>query len=136
MPQLVNEANVGRKNPDIKNKIRIVKGMVEEEKVHQEVLRSGKVDTIISEPIGVMLFHERMVTSNYNVCSGNLKSDRFQVESFLLARDLFLKPGGQLLPSAGTIFFCPFTDSGLYAETEAKVGRRIKISQRSRLINA
>lgn len=27
-----------------------------------------------------------------------------------------------MLPSAGTIFFCPFTDSGLYAETEAKVG--------------
>lgn len=49
--------------------------------------------------------------------------DAVQVESFLLARDLFLKPGGQLLPSAGTIFFCPFTDSGLHAETEAKVSK-------------
>jgi histone-arginine methyltransferase CARM1 len=44
-----------------------------------------------------------------------------QVESFLLARDLFLKPDGHLLPNAGTLFFCPFTDVGLYAETEAKV---------------
>lgn len=58
----MNEANLGRKNPHMKNKIRIVKGMVEDEKVQQEVLRSGKVDTIISEPIGVMLFHERMVS--------------------------------------------------------------------------
>jgi hypothetical protein len=45
----------------MKNKIRIVKGMVEDENVQKEVLRTGKVDTIISEPIGVMLFHERMV---------------------------------------------------------------------------
>ena len=35
--------------------------MVEDETVQQEVLRTGKVDTIVSEPIGVMLLHERMV---------------------------------------------------------------------------
>lgn len=63
----MNEANVGRKNPHMKNKIRIVKGMVEDEKVQQEVLRSGKVDTIISEPIGVMLLHERMVSYHIRV---------------------------------------------------------------------
>jgi histone-arginine methyltransferase CARM1 len=45
----------------MRKKIRIVKGMVEDENVQKEVLRTGKVDTIISEPIGVMLFHERMV---------------------------------------------------------------------------
>lgn len=39
----------------------------------------------------------------------------------MLARDLFLKPDGQLLPSGGSIFFCPFTDEGLYNETEQKV---------------
>jgi hypothetical protein len=59
--QLVREANAGGKNPHMKNKIRIVKGMVENKAVQQAVLASGKVDTIISEPIGVMLFHERMV---------------------------------------------------------------------------
>jgi histone-arginine methyltransferase CARM1 len=37
--------------------------MVENEKVQEEVLRTGKVDTIVSEPIGVMLLHERMVSS-------------------------------------------------------------------------
>lgn len=44
-----------------------------------------------------------------------------QVESFLLARDLFLKPGGRLLPSGGHIFFAPFSDEALYTETEQKV---------------
>jgi histone-arginine methyltransferase CARM1 len=83
--------------------VRIVRGMVENKKVQESVLRSGKVDTIISEPIGVMLLHERMV------------------ESFILARDLFLKPGGSILPSAGHIFFSPFSDENLYNETEQKV---------------
>jgi len=43
--------------------------MVEDENVQKEVLRTGKVDTIISEPIGVMLFHERMVRYYWG-CSG------------------------------------------------------------------
>lgn len=48
-------------------------------------------------------------------------ADGAQVETFLLARDLFLKPGGSILPSAGHIFFCPFSDEGLFNETEQKV---------------
>jgi hypothetical protein len=63
----VKEANTSHKNPHMKNKIRIVKGMVEDENVQKEVLRTGKVDTIISEPIGVMLFHERMVRYHSDV---------------------------------------------------------------------
>jgi histone-arginine methyltransferase CARM1 len=54
-------ANAGLSNPHIKNRIRVVRGMVEEEDTQADVLKSGKVDTIISEPIGVMLLHERMV---------------------------------------------------------------------------
>ncbi|KIR97571.1 histone-arginine methyltransferase CARM1 [Cryptococcus deuterogattii 2001/935-1] len=99
---MVKAANSGRINPHLKDRIRIVRGMVENKKVQEQVLQSGKVDTIVSEPIGVMLLHERMV------------------ESFILARDLFLKPGGQLLPSAGHIFFCPFSDESLYNETDQK----------------
>lgn len=38
-----------------------MQGMVEDESVQEAVLRTGKVDTIVSEPIGVMLLHERMV---------------------------------------------------------------------------
>ncbi|KAK4690036.1 type I protein arginine methyltransferase, partial [Tremellales sp. Uapishka_1] len=99
---LVSQANAGKSNPHLKDKVRVVKGMVEDESVQKQVLLSGKVDTIVSEPIGVMLLHERMV------------------ESFILSRDLFLKPTGHLLPSAGHIFFCPFSDEGLYNETELK----------------
>ncbi|ORY22514.1 S-adenosyl-L-methionine-dependent methyltransferase [Naematelia encephala] len=99
---LVKQANAGLANPHIKNKVRVVRGLVEDEDTQKEVLQSGKVDTIVSEPIGVMLLHERMV------------------ESFLLARDMFLKPGGQLLPSGGHLFFCPFSDEGLYNETDQK----------------
>jgi histone-arginine methyltransferase CARM1 len=102
--QLVNQANRGQANPHIKDRIRIVRGMVEDEKVQSSVLKTGQVDTIISEPIGVMLFHERMV------------------ESYLLARDLFLKPGGQMLPSGGSLWFCPFSDEALHTETDQKVG--------------
>nr|ODN89259.1 histone-arginine methyltransferase CARM1 [Cryptococcus depauperatus CBS 7855] len=100
--EIVLAANNGKNNPHLKDRIRLVRGMVENKIVQEQVLKTGKVDTIVSEPIGVMLVHERMV------------------ESFLLARDLFLKPGGQLLPSAGHIFFCPFSDEGLYNETEQK----------------
>ena len=84
------------------------------------------VDIIISEPIGVLLVHERML------------------ESFLIARDRYLKPNGALFPSDGTIFLAPvrlsllaviysgyaltdpsfllqFTDASLWTQTMAKV---------------
>lgn len=137
-PQLVNQANRGEGNPHIRGKVRIVRGMVEDKAVQADVLRGGKVDTIVSEPIGVMLLHERMVSLRRVAGS---EEGRFaasliswltpiahndcvltsQVESFLLARDMFLKPGGSILPSSGSIFFSPFSDEGLYNETEQKV---------------
>ena len=39
----------------------------------------------------------------------------------MLASDKFLKPDGQLLARGGSIFFAPFTDEGLFSETEQKV---------------
>jgi histone-arginine methyltransferase CARM1 len=62
-----------------------------------------KVDVVISEPWGFFLFHERMV------------------ETFLFARDRFLKPGGKLFPSTGRIWMAPFTDHSLY-EARLKCG--------------
>lgn len=121
---MVRAANSGRINPHLKDRIRIVRGMVENKKVQEQVLESGKVDTIVSEPIGVMLLHERMVSlqspQSPAGAGAGAGTDLRQVESFILARDLFLKPGGQLLPSAGHIFFCPFSDEGLYNETDQK----------------
>lgn len=55
-----------------------------------------KVDIVISEPWGFFLFHERMV------------------ESFLLARDRYLGPGGTVFPSTGRIWIAPFCDRALH----------------------
>ncbi len=71
----------------------------------------GMVDIIISEPMGVLLLHERMI------------------ESYLTARDRWLKPDpltdrfnpAQMFPSQGTIFLAPFSDSCLYAGTHEKI---------------
>ncbi|KAJ2830186.1 hypothetical protein IWW50_000429 [Coemansia erecta] len=60
------------------------------------------VDVIVSEPIGVLLVHERML------------------ESFVCARDRFLRAGGAVLPSAGTIHLAPLSDAALWNETLAK----------------
>ncbi|KAN0059736.1 hypothetical protein ACQY0O_008308 [Thecaphora frezii] len=61
-----------------------------------------QVDTIVSECLGVLLVHERMC------------------ESFLDARDRFLKPGGSVFPSAGTICLAPFEDKQLWEDTANK----------------
>jgi len=64
----------------------------------------GKVDVMVSEPIGTFLFNERMI------------------ESYLLARDRFLKPGGKMYPNAGTICIAPFSDAMLHWEQSNKSG--------------
>lgn len=61
-----------------------------------------KVDVIISEPIGVLLVHERML------------------ETYVKARELALKPGGKMFPNASTIKLCPFSDALLFLEQQQK----------------
>ena len=56
-----------------------------------------KVDVIVSEPMGILLVHERMM------------------EVYAQARKRWLKPGGKMFPSRGRIFFAPFTDNGLFS---------------------
>jgi histone-arginine methyltransferase CARM1 len=73
----------------LSDRITVIKSKVEE-----VVLPEGeKVDLIISEPMGFMLIHERML------------------ESYIIARQMFLKPGGRMFPTTGTIFAAPFTDA-------------------------
>ena len=62
-----------------------------------EVPRSS-VDVLVSEPIGTLLFNERMI------------------ETYLRARDRFLKPGGKMFPNAATLFVAPFSDQVLWDE--------------------
>ncbi|KAH6571329.1 hypothetical protein BASA50_006090 [Batrachochytrium salamandrivorans] len=78
-------------------KLTVVKNKIE------DVESLPMVDTLISEPIGVLLVHERML------------------ESYILARDRFLKPDGVMVPSMGTIYVAPISDSNLWSQTMSKV---------------
>ena len=60
-----------------------------------------KVDVIISEPMGYMLYNERML------------------ESYLHAKK-WLKPGGKMFPTKGVLYVAPFTDESLYMEQDNK----------------
>lgn len=95
------------------NVVRVVEGMVE--KIADEDI-GGPVDAIVSEPMGVLLVHERMI------------------ESYIEARDRWLRPfahddetgapifsASQMFPSSGTIFLAPFSDAALYASTKERV---------------
>ncbi|KAB0392731.1 hypothetical protein E2I00_011944, partial [Balaenoptera physalus] len=59
------------------------------------------VDIIISEPMGYMLFNERML------------------ESYLHAKK-YLRPGGNMFPTIGDVHLAPFTDEQLYMEQFTK----------------
>ncbi|KAI1313867.1 hypothetical protein EDD11_002438 [Mortierella claussenii] len=85
------------KNEFLKDRIEVIQAKIEDPSV-----KAPQVDTIISEPIGVLLVHERMI------------------ESFIYARDTFLKPGGHLFPNKGTMYLAPFTDALLFTETMGK----------------
>jgi histone-arginine methyltransferase CARM1 len=63
-----------------------------------------KVDVLVSEPIGTFLFNERMI------------------ESYLYARDRFLKPGGKMFPNVGNLCIAPFSDTMLHWEQQNKNG--------------
>lgn len=56
------------------------------------------VDVIVSEPLGTILFNERML------------------ESYVIARNKFLKPGGKMYPSEAYLCIAPFYDDRLYNE--------------------
>merc|ERR1719414_1521711 len=66
------------------------------ESIKDEV--KGKVDVLVSEPIGTFLFNERMI------------------ETYLCARDRFLKPGGKMFPNVGNLCIAPFSDAMLQWE--------------------
>merc|ERR1719229_1146411 len=66
------------------------------ESIRDEV--QGKVDVLVSEPIGTFLFNERMI------------------ETYPCARDRFLKPGGKMFPNIGNLCIAPFSDAVLHGE--------------------
>ena len=72
--------------------VEVIKGKIE------EIDLPEKVDLIISEPMGFMLLHERML------------------EVFALAREKWGKPNCKMFPTTGTIYIAPFCDRDVYQE--------------------
>jgi histone-arginine methyltransferase CARM1 len=89
---------------NLEERIFLIKGLIEDESTYK-IIKSmtTEVDVIISEPLGILLVNERMI------------------ESYIKARDLFLKPGGRLFPSKSIIHLIPFTDETVYNEYIEKV---------------
>jgi histone-arginine methyltransferase CARM1 len=84
-----------KENKLYSNCIEVIAGKIEEVDLPEQV------DVIISEPMGYMLFNERML------------------ESFLHAKK-FLKPDGKMYPTEGNLFVAPFNDEALYMEQVSK----------------
>lgn len=74
----------------------VIKGRVE------DIDLPEKVDILVSEPIGFLLVHERML------------------ESYIIARDRHLAPGGAMFPQSASIVVAPFSDICLHDEQKAK----------------
>jgi SAM-dependent methyltransferase len=77
------------------DRMTVIAGKIEEIDLPEEV------DVIISEPMGYMLFNERML------------------ETYLHAKK-WLKPGGKMFPTQGILYVSPFTDEALYLEQMGK----------------
>lgn len=76
---------------NVQDRITVIPGKIEEIELPQ------LVDVIISEPMGYMLYNERML------------------ETYLHARK-WLKPGGKMFPTSGDLHVAPFSDEALYLE--------------------
>lgn len=79
------------KTNNLQDKIKVIAGKIEEIELPCEV------DIIISEPMGYMLYNERML------------------ETYIHARK-WLKPNGKMFPSRGDLHVAPFCDETLYYE--------------------
>ncbi|XP_022902637.1 histone-arginine methyltransferase CARMER [Onthophagus taurus] len=77
------------------HQITVIAGKIEEVEIPENV------DVIISEPMGYMLYNERML------------------ETYLHAKK-WLAPKGKMFPSRGDLHIAPFTDDALYMEQFSK----------------
>lgn len=68
----------------------------------EELALDAQVDVLVSEPMGTLLVNERML------------------ETYLYARNRYLKKGGRMFPQVGRIHAAAFSDANLYAEVANK----------------
>ncbi|XP_014284382.1 histone-arginine methyltransferase CARMER [Halyomorpha halys] len=80
---------------NFQDKIKVISGRLEDIELPE------KVDVIVSEPLGYMLFNERMI------------------ETYLFSKK-WLKPGGIMFPSRGDLHIAPFMDDALFMEITSK----------------
>ena len=52
--------------------------------------------------------------------AGTLLVNERMLETYIIARDRFLKPGGRMFPSVGRIHAAPFSDEYLFVEMANK----------------
>lgn len=110
------------KSNNLTERIVVIPGKVE------EVSLPEQVDIIISEPMGYMLFNERMLESYLHAkkylkpsgeCRGVPGSRRSPPRSRLQAPSSSLSPGN-MFPTIGDVHLAPFTDEQLYMEQFTK----------------
>ena len=68
---------------------------------------------IISEPMGYMLYNERMLETYIHARKVTFKN---YLKLFINFKIKFLKPKGLMFPSIGDLHVAPFTDEALYME--------------------
>lgn len=76
--------------------IEVIESTIEEAELPE------KVDTMVSEPLGIFLLNERML------------------ETFVIARKKFLKPGGRMFPTRADLYVMPFADQEIEDEQRYK----------------
>ncbi len=83
-----------------KNIIEVIQSKIED--ISEDHIPVGVIDVIVSEPLGTFLLNERML------------------ETYVIARDRFLKRGGKMYPASAHLCALPFYDEALYKEQLAK----------------
>ena len=78
------------------NVVEVIQGKIED--ITSEKIPLKSIDVIVSEPLGTFLLNERML------------------ETYIIARDMFLKPRGRLFPAKADLCIMPFTDETIYNE--------------------
>ena len=80
--------------------IEVIQSKIED--ISEDMIPKGTIDVIVSEPLGTFLLNERML------------------ETYVIARHRFLRPGGKMYPSSAHLCALPFTDEALYNEQIGK----------------
>lgn len=74
--------------------IEVIESRIED--IGEDRIGKGEVDVLVSEPLGTFLLNERML------------------ETYVIARDKFLKKDGKMFPASAHLCIIPFYDEAIY----------------------